>query len=63
MKAARMTVDTPVEMREEGDRIVAELLQESADDLDRLLDAITPKNLHAEVDFGSPVGKERWPTR
>ena len=28
--------------------------------LDELLQAITPENLHDEVDWGSPVGKEIW---
>ncbi|NCC29510.1 MAG: PbsX family transcriptional regulator, partial [Gammaproteobacteria bacterium] len=27
-------------------------------DLAELLAGITPENLHAEVDFGGPVGKE-----
>jgi antitoxin MazE len=28
--------------------------------LSELLKAITPENLHDEVDFGRPVGKEAW---
>lgn len=28
--------------------------------LDELLKAITPKNLHGEVDFGKPTGNEAW---
>jgi antitoxin MazE len=28
--------------------------------LDELLSAITPNNLHGEIDFGTPVGKEAW---
>ncbi len=28
--------------------------------LDELLEKITPENLHEEVDWGAPVGKEVW---
>ena len=28
--------------------------------LDELVAAITPDNIHKEVDWGSPVGKEIW---
>lgn len=29
-------------------------------DLDELLGAITPENIHSETDTGSPIGKESW---
>jgi len=28
--------------------------------LAQLLDGVTPQNVHGEVDFGRPVGKEAW---
>ena len=28
--------------------------------LAQLLDGVTPENVHGEVDFGRPVGKEAW---
>ena len=28
--------------------------------LNELLEKITPDNLHGEVNFGEPVGRERW---
>jgi antitoxin component of MazEF toxin-antitoxin module len=28
--------------------------------LAQLLAGVTPENIHAEVDFGRPVGKEAW---
>jgi antitoxin component of MazEF toxin-antitoxin module len=28
--------------------------------LQQLLEGVTPENIHAEVDFGRPVGKEVW---
>jgi len=29
-------------------------------DLDTMLNNITEENLHHEVDFGKPIGKEQW---
>jgi antitoxin MazE len=28
--------------------------------LESLLDGVTPENIHAEIDFGAPRGKEVW---
>lgn len=58
MEAARLGLDDPVDIREEGGRIVIEPIRTSESYLAHLLADITPQNLHAEVDFGVPVGKE-----
>jgi antitoxin MazE len=58
MEAARLSLDDAVDVREEGGRIVIEPVRQREYDLAQLLAAITPENLHAEVDFGSPQGKE-----
>ena len=58
MEAARLSLDQPVDVREEGGRIVIEPIRPGEYDLDRLLSGITRENLHTEVDFGRPVGKE-----
>lgn len=29
-------------------------------DLDAMLNAITPENLHGETDWGAPQGREEW---
>jgi antitoxin MazE len=58
MEAARLGLDSPVDVREEGGRIVIEPIRSNEYNLDRLLAGITPENLHTEVDFGAPVGKE-----
>ncbi len=29
-------------------------------DLEKLLEGVTPENIHPEVDWGPPVGKEIW---
>ena len=59
MEAAHLVLDTPVDVREEGGRIVIEPIRTNDYDLAGLLAGITPDNLHTEVDFGAPVGKER----
>jgi antitoxin MazE len=58
MEAARLSLDDPVNIHEEDGRIVIEPIRKNKYDLAELLAAITPENLHAEVDFGAPVGKE-----
>ncbi|MEK6663889.1 MAG: AbrB/MazE/SpoVT family DNA-binding domain-containing protein [Pseudomonadota bacterium] len=58
MEAARLGLDDPVDIREEDGRIVIEPIRAKEYDLAHLLAGITPENLHAEVDFGAPVGNE-----
>ncbi len=58
MTAARLSLDETVDVREEGGRIVIEPIRPREYDLAQLLAGITPENLHAEVDFGAPMGKE-----
>jgi antitoxin MazE len=58
MKAARMEIDETVEVREESGRIVIEPLRRKEYSLAELVKGITRDNLHGEVDFGPPVGRE-----
>lgn len=58
MTAARLSLDETVDVREEGGRIVIEPIRPREYELAQLLAGITPENLHAEVDFGAPMGKE-----
>ncbi|QVL50601.1 MAG: AbrB/MazE/SpoVT family DNA-binding domain-containing protein [Thiocapsa sp.] len=58
MEAAHLKLDETVDIREEGGCIVIEPVRQKGYDLAQLLAGITPANLHAEVDFGGPVGKE-----
>jgi antitoxin MazE len=60
MQAARLELDEPVDVREESGRIVIEPLRHKPYDLVKLLKEITPRNLHDEVDFGGPIGREVW---
>lgn len=60
MAANRLELGHVVDLREEGGRIVIEPMRaEKKCDLKGLLAGITPENLHTEVDFGAPVGKEQ----
>jgi antitoxin MazE len=58
MEAARLELDDPVDIREEGGRIVIEPIRTNKYALAQLLAGITPENLHTEIDFGPPAGKE-----
>ncbi|MGO9603211.1 MAG: AbrB/MazE/SpoVT family DNA-binding domain-containing protein [Candidatus Binataceae bacterium] len=60
MEAARLDLDDPVDVREESGRIIIEPERRKEYDLDELVTAITPENLHDEIDVGRPVGKEVW---
>jgi antitoxin MazE len=59
LKAAKIEIDDPVDIREEQGRIVVEPLRKTSYDLADLIERITRDNLHDEVDFGRPVGKEK----
>lgn len=58
MKAADISVDDQVEVREEEGRLIIQAVRPDRYDLDQLLACVTPDNLHDEADFGKPVGKE-----
>jgi antitoxin MazE len=60
MAAARVSLDQPVEIREEQGRIIIEPIREQAHDLAALLGAITDNNRHDPVEFGPPRGRELW---
>ncbi|HUA01507.1 MAG TPA: AbrB/MazE/SpoVT family DNA-binding domain-containing protein [Candidatus Aquilonibacter sp.] len=60
MQAANLDLDDPVDVREESGRIIIEPARRKEYDLEQLLAGITRENLHGEVDFGGPVGKEAW---
>jgi len=59
MEAARLSLNETVDVREEGGHIVIEPVRSTKEyDLAQMLAGITPENLHTEVGFGPPVGKE-----
>ena len=60
MQAAQLRLEEPVDVREEGGRIVIEPVQRKQYDLAELLKGITRENLHDEAEFGRAVGKEVW---
>ena len=60
LQAAKLRLEDSVDVREESGRIVIEPVARKDYDLSQLLKKITPENLHQEVDFGRPVGKEVW---
>ena len=51
----------------EGSRLTLEVVEDGLlikrprkRDLDTLLEGVTQENIHGEVDWGEPVGKEVW---
>lgn len=60
MAAAKVSLDQPVEVKEEDGRIVITPIREPSYDLDALVNGITKKNRHDAVETGQPVGREIW---
>lgn len=58
MTAARLQVNIAVDVCEEGGRIIIESVVPVQLDLESLLAGITPANIHGEMSFGRPLGKE-----
>jgi antitoxin MazE len=55
-----LNTDKDVEIRVVDGQLHIIPIQDPHYDLDTLLDAVTPDNLHGEIDMGKPVGKEAW---
>lgn len=60
VEAAHLTLDQPVDVREENGRIVIEPKRPSVFSLADLVGGITAANLHRPVDTGPAVGREIW---
>jgi antitoxin MazE len=60
LKAANLCLDEPVDVHEESGRIVIEPARRKEYDVAELVKDITRRNLHEEIDFGAPIGKEAW---
>ena len=52
--------DAEVELTLEEGRLVLQPHASREHRLAAFLDRVTPENLHAEIDFGGPVGGESW---
>jgi antitoxin MazE len=59
LAAAKLSLDQPVDVREEAVRVVIEPIRAREFDLADLIAGITDDNLHEEIDFRPPVGRER----
>ena len=58
LRAAGLRIDAAMDIYEENGRISMMPLPHALPDLQSLIDCITPENVHTEVDFGRPVGRE-----
>ncbi len=57
-ESAKLKDNTVVEISLVGEKIVIVLARPPKPNLKTLLSKITPDNIHAEIDFGAPVGNE-----
>ena len=60
LEAAQVRLDQPVDVREEGGRIVIEPLRPARYDIAVLVAGITDENQHDPVEIAGPVGQEAW---
>jgi len=60
LERAGLSIDDPVEVREEEGRIVIEPAKPARVNLDELIAGITEENRHEETDWGPPQGREFW---
>jgi antitoxin MazE len=60
LEAAQLEIDEEVDIGEEAGRIVIKPVREKKYKLDDLLKGITKDNLHKDIGFGRPEGKEVW---
>lgn len=60
MAAAALKIDQPVDVHEEGGRVIIEPVTAPTYELDGLLDRMTPDTFPEEMDFGPAVGNETW---
>lgn len=58
MNTAKLRLDAVVDVREENGTIVIEQVRDEHCDLEQLIGAITPENMHEEFAVGAPVGRE-----
>ena len=57
---ARVKKGTPVRLTLEKGRMVVAPLRREEISLKKLLTRVTRKNIHSEMDWGTPVGNEIW---
>lgn len=59
-KEVNVRQGTEMELSVADGKLVAVPVRRGAITLEQLLAGITDENIHAEVDFGRPVGREIW---
>jgi antitoxin MazE len=57
---AKLAQDSPVELSLQDGRLVITPIERRVPSLEALVGRITDDNIHGEVDWGKPVGKEVW---
>jgi antitoxin MazE len=58
MKSAQLQLEQAVSVKVLRGKIVVEPITQKEYSLDQLIGGINAKNIHNEVDFGKPAGKE-----
>lgn len=59
-KELTMSAGTLVEMTVEDGKIILSPIKEPDYTLEELMKGVTKENLHGEIDWGKPMGREVW---
>ena len=59
-KPLKRTIAAELEDLSKDERQIKQTSSASDPSLEEMLARITPENLHAEIDWGAPVGREVW---
>jgi antitoxin MazE len=59
-REAALAKDSDVDLALENGRLIITPVRQQRYVLEEMLDRITPENIHEEVDFGPPMGREEW---
>ena len=57
---AKVKKGSRIKLTVEKNRLVIEPVEKKKVTLESLLAGVTPENIHAETDWGRPMGKEIW---
>ncbi len=58
MEAAHLELEQILDVRAENGRVIIEPIEEDDISLEDIVAGITDENIHNEIDFGQPEGKE-----
>ena len=60
VEKAQLVEGMDIEISNEGNKLILTPRRTQKSTLEELLEGMTEENLHSEVDWGEPMGREQW---